>query len=193
MGRLVNHGEGQYSDGKGNHINGLEGFSWESLKRKFDSNGGIRRERKPFHASSAKPKFRRSTSFLFTGEVKDWGGSHPYNPHPDSTHPPSMPGSISANGDPQDFTRHNSETSAPQNQKSAELMTDGCHSIWENMQEAPITEPKLKKSAIKRIIALREHEGWSLDWDYKKIFVGIFPPLPLILPSCPFADYRCIS
>jgi len=24
--RLVNHGERQYSDGKGNHINGLEGF-----------------------------------------------------------------------------------------------------------------------------------------------------------------------
>jgi len=24
--RLMNHGEKQYSDGKGNHINGLEGF-----------------------------------------------------------------------------------------------------------------------------------------------------------------------
>jgi len=31
--RLVNHGEKQYSDGKGNHINGLEGF-WGYLKRK---------------------------------------------------------------------------------------------------------------------------------------------------------------
>ena len=29
--RLVNHGEKQYSDGKGNHINGLEGF-WGYLK-----------------------------------------------------------------------------------------------------------------------------------------------------------------
>jgi len=28
---LVNHGERQYSDGKGNHINGLEGF-WGYLK-----------------------------------------------------------------------------------------------------------------------------------------------------------------
>jgi len=31
--RLVNHGEKQYSDGKGNHINGLEGF-WGYLKTK---------------------------------------------------------------------------------------------------------------------------------------------------------------
>jgi transposase len=42
--RLVNHGERQYSDGKGNHINGLEGF-WGYLKRKLASKGGIRRER----------------------------------------------------------------------------------------------------------------------------------------------------
>jgi len=42
--RLVNHGEKQYSDGKGNHINGLEGF-WGYLKRKLVSKGGIRRER----------------------------------------------------------------------------------------------------------------------------------------------------
>jgi transposase-like protein len=39
--RLVNHGEKQYSDGKGNHINGLEGF-WGYLKRKLVSKGGIR-------------------------------------------------------------------------------------------------------------------------------------------------------
>ena len=31
--RLVNHGEHQYTDGKGNHINGLEGF-WGYLKTK---------------------------------------------------------------------------------------------------------------------------------------------------------------
>jgi transposase len=42
--RLVNHSERQYSDGKGNHINGLEGF-WGYLKRKLASKGGIRRER----------------------------------------------------------------------------------------------------------------------------------------------------
>jgi transposase len=44
--RLVNHGERQYTDGKGNHINGLEGF-WGYLKRKLTSKGGIRRERLP--------------------------------------------------------------------------------------------------------------------------------------------------
>jgi transposase len=38
--RLVNHGEKQYIDGKGNHINGLEGF-WGYLKRKLVSKGGI--------------------------------------------------------------------------------------------------------------------------------------------------------
>src|SRR5208337_4743914 len=42
--RLVNHGERQYSDGKGNHINGLEGF-WGYLKRKLSSKGGVRKVR----------------------------------------------------------------------------------------------------------------------------------------------------
>ena len=46
--RLVNHGERQYSDGKGNHINGLEGF-WEFLKRKLVSKGGIRKEKLPLY------------------------------------------------------------------------------------------------------------------------------------------------
>ncbi|MDD1700069.1 MAG: IS1595 family transposase [Methanoregula sp.] len=46
--RLVNHGEKQYSDGKGNHINGLEGF-WGFLKRKLVSKGGIRKERLPLY------------------------------------------------------------------------------------------------------------------------------------------------
>lgn len=46
--RLVNHGERQYSDGKGNHINGLEGF-WGFLKRKLVSKGGIRKERLPLY------------------------------------------------------------------------------------------------------------------------------------------------
>jgi transposase len=42
--RLVNHGERQSTDGKGNHINGLEGF-WGYLKRKLASKGGIRKEK----------------------------------------------------------------------------------------------------------------------------------------------------
>jgi transposase len=46
--RLVNHGERQYSDGKGNHINGLEGF-WGYLKRKLVSKGGIRKEKLPLY------------------------------------------------------------------------------------------------------------------------------------------------
>lgn len=46
--RLVNHGEKKYSDGKGNHINGLEGF-WGYLKRKLVSKGGIRREKLPLY------------------------------------------------------------------------------------------------------------------------------------------------
>jgi transposase len=46
--RLVNHGEKQYSDGKGNHINGLEGF-WGYLKRKLVLKGGIRREKLPLY------------------------------------------------------------------------------------------------------------------------------------------------
>jgi transposase len=46
--RLVNHGEKQYSDGKGNHIKGLEGF-WGYLKRKLSSKGGIRREKLPLY------------------------------------------------------------------------------------------------------------------------------------------------
>jgi transposase-like protein len=44
----VNHGKRQYSDGKGNHINGLEGF-WGYLKRKLASKGGIRREKLPLY------------------------------------------------------------------------------------------------------------------------------------------------
>jgi transposase-like protein len=46
--RLVNHGEKQYPDGKGNHINGLEGFLGY-LKRKLSSKGGIRREKLPLY------------------------------------------------------------------------------------------------------------------------------------------------
>jgi transposase-like protein len=39
--RLVDHGKEQYSDKRGSHINGLEGF-WGYLKRKLVARGGIR-------------------------------------------------------------------------------------------------------------------------------------------------------
>lgn len=45
---LVNHGENQYSDGKGNHINGLEGF-WGILEKKTGFKGGIRQEKLPLY------------------------------------------------------------------------------------------------------------------------------------------------
>jgi len=44
--RLVNHSQNEYSDGKGNHINGLEGF-YGYLKRKLSAKGGIRRKKLP--------------------------------------------------------------------------------------------------------------------------------------------------
>ena len=56
--RLVNHGDRMYSDGKGNHINGLEGF-WGYLKRKLAAKGGIRRD----------------TLFLYLGEYV-WRYNH---------------------------------------------------------------------------------------------------------------------
>lgn len=46
--RMVNHNKGEYSDQKGNHINGLEGF-WGYLKRKLSAKGGIRKERLSFY------------------------------------------------------------------------------------------------------------------------------------------------
>jgi len=42
--RSVKHEQQEYSDGQGNHINGLEGF-WGYLKRMLAAKGGIRRER----------------------------------------------------------------------------------------------------------------------------------------------------
>lgn len=42
--RIVNHSKNEYSDKKGNHINGLEGF-WGYLKRKLSAKGGIRKEK----------------------------------------------------------------------------------------------------------------------------------------------------
>ena len=46
--RLVKHHKGEYSDGKENHINGLEGF-WGYLKRRLAAKGGIRKERLPLY------------------------------------------------------------------------------------------------------------------------------------------------
>jgi transposase len=46
--RIVKHGQGQFSNGKGTHINGLEGF-WGYLKRKLADKGGIRQERMPLY------------------------------------------------------------------------------------------------------------------------------------------------
>ena len=46
--RLVEHSKGEYSNGKGTHINGLEGF-WGYLKRKLAAKGGIRKERLPLY------------------------------------------------------------------------------------------------------------------------------------------------
>lgn len=46
--RSVNHSKQEYSDGKGNHINGLEGF-WGYLKRKLSAKGGIRKNRLPIY------------------------------------------------------------------------------------------------------------------------------------------------
>ena len=46
--RLVRHEQQQYSDGQGNHINGLEGF-WGYLKRLLAAKGGVRKERLPLY------------------------------------------------------------------------------------------------------------------------------------------------
>lgn len=46
--RPVNQSKKEYSDQKGNHINGLEGF-WGYLKRKLAAKGGIRREKLPIY------------------------------------------------------------------------------------------------------------------------------------------------
>jgi len=46
--RTVKHLKKEYSDKKGNHINGLEGF-WGYLKRKLAAKGGIRKEKLPIY------------------------------------------------------------------------------------------------------------------------------------------------
>jgi transposase-like protein len=59
--RLVQHGEGVYSDGKGNHINGLEGF-WGYLKRKLASKGGISRSRLPLYIAEYVWRYNNRTN-----------------------------------------------------------------------------------------------------------------------------------
>jgi len=44
----VAHGQGEFSDGHGSHINGLEGF-WGYLKRRLAAKGGIRKTRLPLY------------------------------------------------------------------------------------------------------------------------------------------------
>lgn len=65
--RMVEHGKNEYSDKKGSHINGLEGF-WGYLKRKLVARGGIRKERLP----------------LFLGEYV-WRYNHRKIPHKQRT------------------------------------------------------------------------------------------------------------
>jgi transposase len=46
--RTVKHRKKEYSNKKGNHINGLEEF-WGYLKRKLSAKGGIRKEKLPIY------------------------------------------------------------------------------------------------------------------------------------------------
>lgn len=46
--RLVNHSKNEYSDSRGGHINGLEGF-WGYLKRKLSAKGGVRKKKLPIY------------------------------------------------------------------------------------------------------------------------------------------------
>jgi transposase-like protein len=61
--RLVKHSEGEYSDKRGNHINGLEGF-WGCLKRKLAARGGIRRKKLPIFLGEYVWKYNHKNSSL---------------------------------------------------------------------------------------------------------------------------------
>jgi transposase-like protein len=70
--RLVQHGKNEYSDRKGNHINGLEGF-WGYLKRKLKAKGGVRRKKLPLYLGEyvwrfnhRKLSFKEQENALFT-------------------------------------------------------------------------------------------------------------------------------
>ena len=74
--RLVNHSKNEYSDKKGNHINGLEGF-WGYLKRKLAARGGIRRKRLPIYLGEyvwrynhRKLSFKEQENLLFKLLIK---------------------------------------------------------------------------------------------------------------------------
>lgn len=61
--RLVDHSKGEYSDQKGHHINGLEGF-WGYLKRKLSAKGGIRKEKLPFYLGEYVWRYNHRSLFL---------------------------------------------------------------------------------------------------------------------------------
>jgi len=74
--RLVNHSQNEYSDKKGNHINGLEGF-WGYLKRKLSAKGGIRREKLSLYLGEyvwrynhRKLSFKEQENLLFKWLIK---------------------------------------------------------------------------------------------------------------------------
>jgi len=74
--RLVNHSQNEYSDLKGNHINGLEGF-WGYLKRKLSAKGGIRKEKLPLYLGEyvwrynhRKLSFKEQEKLLFKRIIK---------------------------------------------------------------------------------------------------------------------------
>jgi transposase-like protein len=70
--RLVNHNKKEYSNKRGSHINGLEGF-WGYLKRKLAAKGGIRKEKLPLYLGEhvwrynhKNQNFKNQESRLFT-------------------------------------------------------------------------------------------------------------------------------
>jgi transposase-like protein len=67
--RLVRHAGGQYSDGRGTHINGLEGF-WGYLKRRLVSRGGIRRERLPLFLNEYVWRYNHRKETIATQDKK---------------------------------------------------------------------------------------------------------------------------
>ena len=70
---LVHHGEGIYSEGKGNYINGLEGF-WGYLKRKLALKGGISRRKMPLYLVEYVRRYKHRTDM----ERLECGGSSSY-------------------------------------------------------------------------------------------------------------------
>lgn len=80
--RFENHGEGTYSERKGNHIHGTEGFEGY-LKRKLASKGGVTRARlqlyiaeyvwRYYHRTdSEKVKIRRIIQLFEKSKGREW-------------------------------------------------------------------------------------------------------------------------